>query len=84
MNYLLDTHTLLWFINGDILLSEKTKKIIQNFDNNCFVSMASIWEISLKISLNKLKLDFDLKELEPFLLENNIELLILNLLIYTG
>ncbi len=75
MNYLLDTHTLLWFINGDNSLSNKAKSIIKNLNNNCFISIASIWEMGIKISLNKLQIDFDFKELENFLLENEIKIL---------
>ena len=79
MNYLLDTHTLLWFINGDTSLSKNAKGIIKNFNNNCFISIASIWEIGIKISLNKLQLDFDFAALETFLIDNEIAILHLNI-----
>ncbi len=75
MNYLLDTHALLWFISGDRTLSDKSKEIIENYDNKCYVSIASFWEISIKISLNKLQIDFKWNELETFLSENEIEIL---------
>lgn len=78
-NYLLDTHTLLWFINGDSSLSKNAKAIIKNFNNNCFISIASIWEIGIKISLNKLQIDFDFKELETFLIDNEIGILDINI-----
>ncbi|MDR1389861.1 MAG: hypothetical protein LBJ31_07780 [Treponema sp.] len=54
MNLLLDTHALIWFFNGDIQLSEKAKQAIINSQNQKFVSIASIWEFSVKISLKKL------------------------------
>jgi PIN domain nuclease of toxin-antitoxin system len=57
MNVLIDTHTLLWFLSNDVKLSEKAKKIIQNSNNDVFVSIASFWEISIKLSLSKLILD---------------------------
>ena len=79
MNYLLDTHTLLWFINGDTSLSKKAKEIIKNFNNNCFISIASIREIGIKISLNKLQLDFDFAALETFLIDNEIAILDINI-----
>ncbi len=79
MNYLLDTHVLLWFINGDASLSKNAKAIIKNFDNNCFISIASIWEIGIKISLNKLQIDFDFKDLATFLTDNKIEILDINI-----
>ena len=55
MNYLLDTHALIWFLIGDKNLSEKSKEIIENQDNSIFISVSTIWEIAVKISLNKFK-----------------------------
>jgi len=55
MNYLLDTHTVLWFLNGDkISLSDDAKEIIQNQQHTKFVSMVSVWEVGIKISIGKL------------------------------
>jgi PIN domain nuclease of toxin-antitoxin system len=79
MNYLLDTHTLLWFMNGDASLSKNAKAIIQNVNNKCFVSIASIWEIGIKISLNKLQIDFDFTALKAFLIDNEIGMLDINI-----
>jgi PIN domain nuclease of toxin-antitoxin system len=56
MNNLIDTHALIWFLNGDNNLSEKAKKAIEDKDANNFVSIASLWEIAIKISLGKLEL----------------------------
>jgi PIN domain nuclease of toxin-antitoxin system len=53
MNLLLDTHTLICFFNSD-LLSEKAKQSIIELQHQKFVSIASIWEVTIKISLNKL------------------------------
>lgn len=63
MNYLLDTHTLIWFLNGDKQLSSKAKSIIEDTKNKKFVSIASFWEISIKLGLRKLEFDGDLKEI---------------------
>lgn len=79
MNYLLDTHTFLWFINGDASLSKEAKAIIKNLDNNCFISIASIWEVGIKISLKKLQVDFDFAALETFFINNQIEILPINI-----
>ena len=57
MNYLLDTHTIIWFLNGDDKLSIKSKEIIENQENSKFVSIATIWEIAIKISLDKFKFE---------------------------
>lgn len=55
MKYLLDTHTLLWWLSDDIKLSAYAKSIIANPNNIVFVSSASTWEITIKKSLGKLK-----------------------------
>ena len=52
---LLDTHTLLWFINDDSRLPSSIKQQIEATES-VFVSIASIWEISIKISVGKLTL----------------------------
>src|SRR5688572_26520656 len=75
MQYLLDTHTFIWFINGDNNLPEKVKQGIQNLDNKCFISIASLWEISIKSSLGKLELKAEFSKIADFLLENEIEIL---------
>jgi PIN domain nuclease of toxin-antitoxin system len=49
MQYLLDTHSLLWFFEDDPQLPGKVRKEISDVNNKCFVSIASLWEISIKI-----------------------------------
>ena len=56
MNYLLDTHVLLWSIISTKKLSLKAKKIIQDNTNFVYTSSVSYWEISIKYSSGKLKL----------------------------
>lgn len=53
---LLDTHTLIWFLNGDADLSVIAKKAIEEEGVN-YISIASLWEMSIIISLNKLKIN---------------------------
>ncbi|MFC5284909.1 type II toxin-antitoxin system VapC family toxin [Pedobacter alpinus] len=53
-SFLLDTHTFLWFLNGDYQLSDKAKSNIEAVENRKFISIASIWEIAIKLSLGKL------------------------------
>ncbi|WYL98019.2 MAG: type II toxin-antitoxin system VapC family toxin [Gloeotrichia echinulata IR180] len=54
MNYLLDTHTLLWWLNNDQKLCIEAKQIISNPENLIFVSAVSAWEISIKKAIGKL------------------------------
>jgi len=39
--YLLDTHTAIWFFNGDNMLSETAKKIILDTSNIKYLNIAS-------------------------------------------
>ena len=66
MKYILDTHTLIWFLQGNEALSNVAKSIIEETDSQKYVSIASIWEISIKVSLEKLRLA---KSLEDFLFD---------------
>lgn len=54
MSFLLDTHVFIWFINGDNSLSNRVISKIKNLNNQCFISIASIWEIAIKAKLNKI------------------------------
>ena len=56
MNNLIDTHSLIWFLNGDTNLSAKARKLIENKNAVNFISIASLWEIAIKVSLGKLEL----------------------------
>lgn len=75
MNYLLDTHTFLWFLEGNSNLSEKARAIIENPENNNFISIASIWEVAVKMSIGKLRLDIKIEDLKTEILRNNFEIL---------
>lgn len=54
MNYLLDTHTLIWAIMEKRRLSALVRQTIENTDNVILVSAISFWEVSLKSSINKI------------------------------
>ena len=76
MNYLLDTHTFLWFINDDVALSPTAKLTIEASENDVYLSIASIWEMAIKVSLGKLAIpspfmDFVMTQVD----ENGINLL---------
>ncbi len=51
---LLDTHILLWAISDDKKLRQKHKALIENIDNEIYVSFYSLMEVSIKHSLGKL------------------------------
>lgn len=56
MRVLLDTHALLWLIADDKRLSQPARQAFLDPANDLFFSVASFWEICIKISLEKLKL----------------------------
>jgi PIN domain nuclease of toxin-antitoxin system len=68
---LLDTHAFLWFIAGNTALSRKCRTLIEDDDNQKFVSIASITEIAIKTSLGKLSLKHPFDEIIPQQLRRN-------------
>ena len=57
MNYLADTHILLWSFLETEKLSKKVKSILLDEGNIIYYSPMSLWEISIKYSLKKLSLN---------------------------
>ena len=55
MEYLLDTHALIWAIFEPDLLSPKVTEILSDKRNKIFVSTVSLWEISIKVTIGKLE-----------------------------
>lgn len=53
MRLLLDTHTFLWFVTNDPLLSAAALALIADPTNEIAISPASYWEIAIKVSLGK-------------------------------
>lgn len=73
MKILFDTHTFLWFIQGDEALQSHAIEALENIDNELFFSAASYWEICIKVSIGKLKLEGNWKGvIEKTLLTNSI------------
>ena len=54
MRVLLDTHTLLWWLDGDRRLSRRARRTIADEGNTVLVSAASAWEIATKARIGKL------------------------------
>ena len=79
MRLLLDTHTLLWFFEGNDLLPEQLKAFIRNPANACYVSIASLWAITIKISLGKLEVNVPMMEFFSFLERNQFWILAIEL-----
>ncbi|MCH8318156.1 MAG: type II toxin-antitoxin system VapC family toxin [Bacteroidetes bacterium] len=78
MQLLLDTHTFIWSIEDDKRLSQKAKKGIENQDNAIILSIASLWEMSIKISIGKLELKKPFEDVISYVREKGIEVLSIN------
>lgn len=72
---LLDTHTLIWFVNGDTELSQTARTAIEADNTLNFVSIASLWEMAIKISLNKLELKTPFNQIGRQIEQNGFEIL---------
>jgi len=53
---LLDSHSLLWFVWDHPKLSTMARDLMANPRNELLFSMASLWEIAIKVSIGKLTL----------------------------
>lgn len=59
MRLLLDTHILLWVVDGSPRLSPRAHELIRDA-SEVFVSSATIWELAIKSGLGKLRADLNL------------------------
>ncbi len=59
MTVLLDTHAFLWWIEDDKRLPQRTREILKSADNDLLLSVASLWEIILKSTAGRLRLQND-------------------------
>ena len=53
MSYLLDTAAFLWFITGDRKLSASARIVLEQTNDDFYLSLASIWELAIKSNLGR-------------------------------
>ena len=75
MIYLLDTHTVLWFFDHVEKLSKTAINAILEQKNKKYVSIASVWELAIKISLGKVTFEGGIDNFLNAIGENGFELL---------
>lgn len=75
MTYLIDTHVFIWFIQNSSNLTTSNRNIIENADTEILISIASLWEISIKNSTGKLQLTKGFSSMTNYLKDNFIEIL---------
>jgi PIN domain nuclease of toxin-antitoxin system len=75
MKLLLDTHILIWYLEGHPNLPEAQRLMIEDRRNLVTVSTASLWEMTIKISIGKLELMDDFGTIETTLTQQGIHIL---------
>lgn len=75
MRFLLDTHTVIWYLEDNPALSKQAKNVLQSPENELFVSNITLWELAIKISIGKLSLSYPLEKCIEELQSQEIELL---------
>ena len=71
MRLIIDTQVLIWWTNDVSNISPRVQNIIFDLDNEIWLSLASIWEMQIKISLGKLELPRSLPDIIATQMEEN-------------
>ena len=75
MDILLDTHTFIWYIEGNSKLTEKAREAIELSADKVYLSIISLWEIAIKTGKNQLTLQNQFDDLLDVLDSLQIEIL---------
>lgn len=75
MKYLIDTHVFIWFVENAPSLPSSIRDLIEDGNSDISISIASLWEISIKTSIGKLPMTRKFAELNDVLTDNLIEIL---------
>ncbi len=63
--YLLDTHTFLWMVGEEERLARRVRQILLSARNECFLSVASAWEIGILVRIGRIRLPRSVEEWLP-------------------
>jgi PIN domain nuclease of toxin-antitoxin system len=69
MNLLLDTHALLWWMDDSKRLGRRALASLKDPKNNVWISVVCIWEVSIKASIGRLRLNGPFEERIQFELQ---------------
>ena len=75
MNVLLDTHTFIWYIEGNAKLTQKARDVIEVSGDKIYLSIISLWEIAIKTGKKQLTLQNEFDDLLDVLHSLKIEIL---------
>lgn len=78
MKFLIDTHTFLWFVSGSAELSQVAREHIENGYHDIYISIASLWEISIKSAIGRLPILGEYETVIDDVINNEIEILPIN------
>lgn len=79
-DYLLDTHTLIWMQDDNDEISVEIRKRVTSTDAKLYLSIASLWEITIKKQIGKLELKYSLDDIAYYCLDNDITITPISLL----
>lgn len=74
MRFLIDTHVLIWYLEDSPQLTSTAAEILEDTRHDLYVSIVSLWEISIKSGLGKLKLKIEFHDLKKLLERFSIEI----------
>ena len=75
MTCLIDTSVLLWTLENSPKLSSKARQLIIDTENDILLSIVSIWEIAIKLSIGKLDLDYSIERILEEIYQQQFEIL---------
>ena len=75
MKLLLDSHSIIWFLDGSSKLSKNARNVIEDENNIKFICSASLWEIAIKISLKKADFSISFVEFVSLIELNGFDIL---------
>jgi len=73
MNYLLDTHAIIWLVKDSDKMPQKLKEIVKDPRNNIAICTISFWEIAIKMSIGKMEKNIDLNNVISELRKNGFD-----------
>jgi PIN domain nuclease of toxin-antitoxin system len=75
MRYLVDTQSFIWFVEDDAKLPARTRTLMEDTGSQLVISIASLWEMTIKMALGKLAVSGDIAAMIDKLIGNGFTIL---------
>jgi len=75
MGYLLDTHTLIWYLDDYLRIPSRITSLIDDVENQKYICSISLWEIAIKTNIGKLKMNLSFDELLSIVKDSELTVL---------